>query len=826
MPGKIMRYSDVKICTIKQRNYRVYHADTIRDYEQILPHGTTKTGKRTANLWRTERNYTYQHAKQRDVDRVEICTIPMCFDIETTTIDEKYGYMYHWQFAIGDIIILGRTWSEFDTFLCNLLRCLKVGKDKVRDRQKKKDITIFRELRVWVANLGFEFQFLRFRYKVLSVFAKQLREPLTVLFDNGLFMQDALSITNSSLAKIPKLYNLPTPKMVGDLDYEIIRNSKTPLSQEELKYCINDVKILIEFGDWLNKNYIDNGLEIPYTATGVLRDTVKKDFKKWINDKIGKDKKTGKDKHYLNESKCRWFTSLLPDTYAEFYKMQCWLFRGGYTHGNALHAFEKLYNVNGVDFTSSYPAVMLQKLYPMSKFVPVKINSEDDIYNYNRQGYAVKFKAKFINLDNTTCHAIESLSKTMEYKALGKSSKLCKEMFNYIIDNGRVLHADQMTVYLTDIDMLIYKKFYTWDKVFFADVQIAKYGRLPEYLTDAIIYYYSKKAELKKHGLDGTTEYKIAKAMVNAAYGMMCEHLHILSVSYEDDEWIPETTNINPESLQEDYLKELYGKNPEKVLECKQAPKKFLSMYWGVWVTAHARYNLLNMVYEIGEDCIYCDTDSIYMKNYYKHVDKITKYNYNVYKVNRTWVNAYNKKHGFIESVYKRMCKTDAVKASEYKDKTQGILYESFYDLGEFDKLNKTGNYIFKQGGAKRYIKESRHYDKDSNKWYVEKEQTIAGLPKTAYIEYCEKHGYDYFDEFKEDGFICNICKNAHSYNDKTHTQVIKDMYGISVEMTELSSVGIFPIDFEMKLDEMYMNIVHFEADKHRAFDYRNGDRI
>ena len=204
----------------------------------------------------------------------------------------------------------------------------------------------------------------------------------------------------------------------------------------------------------------------------------------------------------------------------------------------------------------------------------------------------------------------------------------------------------------------------------------------------------------------------------------------------------------------------------------------------------------------------------------------VTKYNYKIYEVNRSWVAAYNKKHNFDESVYKRMMKSDKAKAAEYKENTQGILYESFYDLGEFDKLNKAGNYIFKQGGAKRYIKESRHFDKDSKKWYVEKEQTIAGLPKTAYTEYCEKYNHDYFDEFKEEGFICNICKNAHSYNDKQHTHIVTDKYGVSEEMTELSSIGIFPIDFEMKLDEMYMSVVHFEADKHRAFDYRNGDRI
>ena len=153
-------------------------------------------------------------------------------------------------------------------------------------------------------------------------------------------------------------------------------------------------------------------------------------------------------------------------------------------------------------------------------------------------------------------------------------------------------------------------------------------------------------------------------------------------------------------------------------------------------------------------------------------------------------------------------------------------IYSWGYGSELLDLVGKAYTPALTKEEAKRYIKESRHYDKDNKKWYVEKEQTIAGLPKTAYTEYCEKYNHDYFDEFKEEGFICSICKNAHSYNDKQHTHIVTDKYGVSEEMTELSSIGIFPIDFEMKLDEMYMSVVHFEADKHRAFDYRNGDRI
>ena len=36
------------------------------------------------------------------------------FDIETTNmIDSKHAYMYIWQCALNDIVLLGRNWEEF-----------------------------------------------------------------------------------------------------------------------------------------------------------------------------------------------------------------------------------------------------------------------------------------------------------------------------------------------------------------------------------------------------------------------------------------------------------------------------------------------------------------------------------------------------------------------------------------------------------------------------------------------------------------------------------------------------------------------------------------
>ena len=54
----------------------------------------------------------------------------------------------------------------------------------------------------------------------------------------------------------------------------------------------------------------------------------------------------------------------------------------------------------------------------------------------------------------------------------------------------------------------------------------------------------------------------------------------------------------------------------DEILNALEREKKqgFLSFSWGVWVTAHARNNLLENVIKLDKDVIYCDTDSIKLK--------------------------------------------------------------------------------------------------------------------------------------------------------------------------------------------------------------------
>lgn len=781
-------------------NPNVVDFSAITHWGNYLPSAFAASGNPKKGMWEsTTRSRAGKNAALH-IDASYISTIAMAFDIETTSImsnEECRGYMYIWHFAVEDLVVRGRTWDEFIDFTNVLVKHYHLG-ERTMKRPDGTDKKCFYEARIWIANLSFEFNFFHryFDFAKNGVFAKKMKQPITASTVSGLLFQDALALTNTSLAKIPKIYNLPTQKLKGDLDYSKIRNTATPLvswvdadgnTRSESDYCINDVGVLIEFSRTLKAMYTDNGYSIPTTATSFLRKDVKAlyDYDMHLN-----------DKQYDRNATVN-FMKLFPQTLGEFELVQNRLFRGGYTHTNVIHTgrtFTEADHVNGVDFTSSYPAVILQKDYPMAPFTPYIFNSIDEIINSGRPVYG---KFVFHKLRATTSHSIESYSKLSEY--IDNNSNLNRAMADcgkLILDNGKIRYAHKATMYLTDVDLRLFKLYYEWDSVEIYDTKVSEYGRLPHYLLFMVIYYYSKKQNLKAQGRDGTTEYKLAKAMVNAAYGMMCEHLHVVdNIKYSDGNWFETDRPTSDQAAQEAFEKEVFG-DVTAINNGYKAPKKCLSPYWGVWVTAYARENLLNMVWQINEDVIYCDTDSIYMCNFDKHIDKITSWNLYIEQLNNWWIdNKYN---------------------NVYQDKAD---INVFRDLGAFDRLlgsdkDTTPQYYtrFKALGAKRYLKEAWHGNT------LEVEQTIAGLPKTSLTKYASIIGKDPFEIFEDKLTIPAefVGKNAHTYNEKTHSDTITDYMGNTVQMQELSSIGIYPIGFSLSMTSDYLTLIAAFAEEHK----------
>lgn len=476
------------------------------------------------------------------------------FDIETTSIDEK-AFMYIWQFSFKlpdnePIVIIGRRWGEY----IELLKFLR------------KALALRYQLRliVFIANMSFEWQFMRHYIEVEELFAKESRQPLYIL-SKGIEFREALSISQGSLEYLAKCWT-KTQKLVGDLDYTLLRNSKSSLDKDtELQYCINDVVILSEFSEKIFERYLIPEHYIPMTSTGILRHDLRV---KAIESMDGKEDRLF---NYI-----KW---LYPATKEDYLFIMEYLFRGGYVHANYKNTDRVLYDLHGFDLKSSYPDSAFNKYYPVSAFEDVDEPSFEKLESLASE-FCVIATITFANLESTTSHTIESLSKTIK-------------CIDYKLDNGRVRKAGAMTVCITELDYESYKEFYRWDKdnSIIHSLKVAKRGELPKYLLDRFYYWFSVKESIDKH--TNKQDYDISKTRINGHFGLCCTRLVFRDVCFEDGEWSYKPTKKSYEDM---------------------ISKQVLSPYWGIWMTAHSRRVELSLLYKMREEVSYSDTDSHKLK--------------------------------------------------------------------------------------------------------------------------------------------------------------------------------------------------------------------
>lgn len=199
--------------------------------------------------------------------KVKYLNLPCAFDIETTstfTDDEetdKVAFMYTWQFGYyADTsynMIMGRTWESF----CDLISSISANLDLSNERR----------LIVYVHNLAFEFAFMREHFNWANVFFADYRKPIYALTSNFVEFRCSLKLSGGkSLATVGKELAVPVEKMVGDLDYSLLRGPQTPLSEAELHYCEQDIAVVLQY--IREKIEQDDGISnIPLTNTGYVR---------------------------------------------------------------------------------------------------------------------------------------------------------------------------------------------------------------------------------------------------------------------------------------------------------------------------------------------------------------------------------------------------------------------------------------------------------------------------------------------------------------------------------------------------------------------------
>ncbi len=615
--------------------------------------------------------------------------LPMSFDIETSSFYEdkngiiytneqykklnrntgrKKAIMYIWQFAICDNVIYGRTWNDFLFFIRKLHSYLDLNNNYII---------------VYVHNLSYEFQFMCKWFKWVNVFADSERKPIKAETENHIIFKCSYRLSGYSLAVVAD--NLQThkiKKLVGELDYNLIRNSKTPLNQNELEYCFNDVLIVTAY----IQEQIDewgNITKIPLTQTGKVRRLVRARCFQNKKYKFLIEKLTIEKLEYL----------MLKNAFA-----------GGFTHCNAMYTENKCTNVTSYDFTSSYPTVLIAEKYPMSKGMKVDCKSIEQLENLIKN-YSVLVDLKFNKIESSFLwENIISVSK-------------CRNLKNVLSNNGRVVKADCLTVTITDIDYLNIKDFYKWESVEIGAVYIYKRDYLPKEIIETILELYRAKTELK--GVDGKeVEYLHSKELLNSIYGMCVTSIVHDNFTFNNSEWITTESNIDSEL-------EIYNKDKNR----------FLFYQWGVWCTAYARNNLYTGIKECKSDYIYSDTDSIKILNAERHKEYFERYNKWILKKLETALNY----HGLpLDSM-----KPKTIKGIE---KPLGVwdfdgFYKEFKTLGakryivnHDDNILITVCGLSKKSGKEYIAKQTNPFDFFNSGMYVDSEHT--GKMTHTYIDY------------------------------------------------------------------------------------------
>lgn len=574
-----------------------------------------------------------KHARGKRYERKYLDCV-CAFDIEATNIPElKQSVMYIWQFAVDEYFVCtGRTWAEYKIFMSRLCEQL--------------DDNVY--LCVYVHNLSYEFMYLQGQFDILpgDVFAINSRKILNLRILDHIEYRCSYLQSNMSLdlftdkmqvrhqkragtkynnidmyckyikpARTIKTKCKNLHKMIPKYDYSKQRFYYTPMTDNELKYCYNDVLGVVECIKAEMRIDGDTLYTIPYTSTGYVRRDMR---------------------DALKQCKQQWLKSLQPsyDTYIMLRKA----FRGGNTHANRYYVCDRdndteIYDnewVKTMDMQSAYPAVILNKKFPVSEFMKIERPNMEILETAIRQDNACLIHIRFdgIRLKKSNWGA----------PYIPKDKCVC--IHGAVYDNGRILRADSLETWLTDIDYNIIKSEYQFENAVVYNMQVAKYGYLPESVKDVVRKYYKLKTELK--GVKGMEIlYTKAKNKLNACYGMFAQNPVIFDLLFDT---IMETVNGEKKPV------EIHGRKLKRfqnaidrldLSDCVSDSEVFEKMeherkeiikqkieelqtragfpyQWGVWVCALCRQQLergIQNVYKYYDPfmCyfVYTDTDSV-----------------------------------------------------------------------------------------------------------------------------------------------------------------------------------------------------------------------
>lgn len=583
---------------------------------------------------------------------------------------------------------------------------------------------------IYFHNMPYDWIFLRkFLFQRFGAPCKQLNVkpfyPIYIEFPGGLVLRDSLILSQCGLEKWANDLDVAHKKSTGLWDYDKLRDQNGTFSEDELEYIEHDTLAGVECIDKLMSNLGKKICSMPWTMTGIVREEVKAE---------------GKKHHYHDQ-----FLKMLP-TWEQQLKLEA-VYHGGFTHGNR-HFYGKVIRtadgwdwVEGYDFSSSYPYVLLSEKFPMEAFHEETDPNitVDDILESSDQ-YAYMFKLTLIG--------VELISDNMPMPSLQFSK--CIDVKNPVLDNGRIVQASMCQIYMNEVDLKVFASMYKWQVARITECEVAYKDYLPRWFTDLVYKLFKEKTFLK--GGD-PVQYALAKGRLNSLYGMCCQHPCKPDI-VEDYEWneygeIYSIADISEAKLKEKYKQ--YGETKSNVLNYQI----------GVWVTSYAMRNLFRLGacidYKNGGEWFYSDTDSIYCVGMNK--EKLKAYNDDV-------------KQKLLDRGYGPVIRNDR---------------EYWLGIAEHDELEDAYS-EFKFMGAKRYVGRCKADG--------ELHLTCAGVPKKEGV----KCLHDDIGEFYVGKIFDGITTGK-----LTHTHfIVPDIYLDEHGNETGDSIDLSPCDYKLSQADLF----------------------
>lgn len=438
-----------------------------------------------------------------------------------------------------------REWSELNNFFTRIKMGLK------------------KKLLCFVHNLSYEFDFLiKNLSRPKSFICNSTHSVIAATLDDyQIEFRCTYQLSKLSLAKIGEMVGLPKLES----EYRTIY-PEDEVTEEEWVYCERDCDILNPY--ILSELKIYKMLsKLPYTSTGKVRRKLREKLTTYNDEEWDK----------MPPEDC--FNALSKT------------FRGAITMSNPRFT-NRIINrrVRSFDEKSKYPSVMLCEEYP---YTIRKVEDFDD-NTYTKH----KFWLARVKLHN--------IYTNFEWGCISSNTCEYVDYKSADIFNGKILNCTMVDLYITNIDLDMYKKVYYIERIEFIEFYACdRFGPLPPPFIELIKEFAENKVKIGKelklveseygeHSneyMEKYKEYMDSKAMLNGIYGMMVQKL----------------------TPQEFYIDEKFiwheKDNEYKCIEGKHLYRNFL---FGIFITAYSRYDLVvAIIHNCPNNFVYCDTDSI-----------------------------------------------------------------------------------------------------------------------------------------------------------------------------------------------------------------------